>query len=390
MPQVQLSQRVGTRLADKYQIIRVIGEGGMGAVFEARHVQMDRRVAIKMLHPQYVQDRDAVERFLREARSAAAIVHKNIVQILDFGEAEDGAPFIVMAYLDGQTLADRLYQRGRLSEVEAVQVLTPIVNALERAHQRGIIHRDLKPENVFMARDSDGRERPVLVDFGVSKFHGEAEMNASSKHGGGTVLGTPAYMSPEQATGRGLVDARTDIYSMGVMLYELLTGYCPFQREDYALTLQAILNETVRPPSQIVPSISPAMEAVVLCAMARDPQQRFPSMEELQHALHDVVLEPNGSSFLMRHPLARMILVHRAASPPPGEDAAPAGAEIADKSSRTMMIVVGNGSPAEAPPPRKEQRPLEVIGGPGVILALLVFLGGVAMLAFALISRAAR
>ena len=187
------STRVGTRIAGKYQLIRMIGEGGMGAVYEARHVQMDRRVAIKMLRAEFIRDRGAVERFLREARTAAYIEHKSIVRVLDFGEAEDGTPFIVMTYLDGHPLSEQLYRRGRLSELDAVQVLAPIASALERAHKGGVIHRDLKPENIFMARDSDGRERPVLLDFGVARLRGEADAIQSDQGGGPiTMLGTPA------------------------------------------------------------------------------------------------------------------------------------------------------------------------------------------------------
>ena len=380
------AERVGTRIAGKYQIVRVIGEGGMGAVFEARHVQMDRRVAIKMLRSEFVRDHGAVERFLREARTAASVVHKSIVQILDFGEAEDGTPFIVMAYLDGQTLAEQFYRRGRLSELEAVHIVAPIANALERAHQRGIIHRDLKPENIFMARDTDGRERPVLVDFGVSKLRGESEAVASNAGGPITMLGTPAYMAPEQIMGSGVVDARTDIYAMGVTLYELLTGLSPFQRESAQATMSAIMNEGVRSPSRIVPTISPAMEAVVLCAMARDPAHRFPTMEALQHALQDVLLEPNGSQFLLQYPLARAV-IHARSTQPAGPDApVTAGAEIADNRQRTVMIVVGADGTATVPAeaPRAKGTSSRHIG---VAVAVLLFLGGMAMLAFAVLSE---
>jgi serine/threonine-protein kinase len=381
------SERVGTRVAGKYQIVRIIGEGGMGAVYEARHVQMDRRVAIKMLRAEFVRDHGAVERFLREARTAASVGHKSIVQILDFGEAEDGTPFIVMAYLDGQPLSEQLYRRGRLSELEAVHIVGPIANALERAHQRGIIHRDLKPENIFMARDAEGRERAVLVDFGVSKLRGEADAN-QPLHGDGpiTMLGTPAYMSPEQIVGSGVVDARTDIYAMGVTLYELLTGVSPFQRESAQATMNAIMTEGVRSPSRIVPTISPAMEAVILCAMGRNPEHRFPTMDTVQHALQDVLLEPHGSQFLMQYPLARAVIQARAAQPPPGDAPVTAGAEIADNRQRTVMIVLGADGTATVPGEASKTRPRNTSRYVGIVFAALLFLGGIAMLAFALLS----
>jgi len=381
------SARVGTRIAGKYQLLRVIGEGGMGAVYEARHVQMDRRVAIKMLRHELVCDRAAVERFLREAQTAAHIEHKSIVRVLDFGEAEDGTPFIVMTYLDGHPLSEMLYRRGRLSELEAIQVLAPIASALDRAHRSGVIHRDIKPDNIFIARDSDGRERPVLLDFGVARLRGEADAVHRTQDGGGiTMLGTPAYMAPEQLAGGGIVDARTDIYGMGVVLYELLTGVSPFQREDAQSTVRAILTEGVRSPSRIVPSISPAMEAVILCAMARDPQHRFESMEALQHALQDVMLEPQGSTFLQRYPLARAV-IHARASEPVGPGApVTAGAELVDNRQRTVMLVLGPDGTAKAygdPVPKKKS---EASRRAGIVVAFLLFFGGAAMLAFALLK----
>jgi serine/threonine-protein kinase len=335
-----------------------------------------------------VRDRASVERFLREAQTAAHIEHKSIVRVFDFGEAEDGTPFIVMTYLDGHPLSEALYRRGRLSELDAVQVLAPIASALDRAHRGGVIHRDLKPENIFMARDSDGRERPVLLDFGVARLRGAADAVPPEQGGGPvTMLGTPAYMAPEQLAGDGAVDARTDIYGMGVVLYELLTGVSPFQREDAQSTIRAILTEGVRSPSRIVPAISPAMEAVILCAMARDPQHRFESMEALQHALQDVMLEPQGSAFVLRYPLARAVIQARASEPAgPGAPVA-AGAEHADNRQRTMMLVVGSDGTAKAhgaaaPAPARPAAPSRAVG---IVFAVVLFLGGAAMLAFALL-----
>jgi serine/threonine protein kinase len=381
------SARIGSRIAGKYQLLRVIGEGGMGAVYEARHVQMDRRVAIKMLRPELLRDHGAVERFLREAQTAAHLEHKSIVRVLDFGEAEDGTPFIVMIYLDGHPLSEALYRRGRLSELDAVQVLAPIANALDRAHRSGVIHRDLKPDNIFMARDSDGRERPVLLDFGVARLRGEADALLPAEGGGPvTMLGTPAYMAPEQLSGGGAVDARTDIYGMGVVLYELLTGVSPFQREDPESTIRAILSEGVRSPSRIVPSISPAMDAVILCAMARDPQHRFDSMESVQHALQDVLLEPQGSAFLLQYPLARAVVQSRADQPAGMEAPVAVGAEHADKRQRTMMLVVGADGTARASSPAPKT-PANRARVAGIAFAVLLFVSGAAMLAFALLRE---
>lgn len=383
MPLIQLSERIGTRIAGKYQILRLVGEGGMGAVFEARHQHLNRRIAVKMMRTEFVAQRESVERFLREAQAATAIGHPNIVEVLDYGLAEDGAPFIVMAYLEGETLADRLYKTGRLDEKNAVATLRPIIDALQKAHERGIIHRDVKPENVFLAREGRN-ERAILMDFGVSKFRVDNDTRATLTQAG-AVLGTPAYMSPEQAAGRPDVTSRTDVYSMGAMLYELLTGACPFQRENYNATLAAILTENVRPPSKIVPTISPAIEAVIYCAMARDAGDRFSTMAEMQAAMDEALVNPReGGPTLNRLPIARMLLMARLSQQPGQWNAPKAGAEHADKRARTIMLVPPDYAQAQAlvgtpkPPPSQLR---------GLIVAALLFVAGIAMLIAAIAMK---
>jgi len=379
-------------MAGSFELRSLVGEGGMGAVYEARHLASNHRVAVKVLRHEMAHERGAIERFIREARAVASVQHRHVVEVLQTGYAEDGVPFYAMTFLDGETLAARLDRKGRLEEAEAVQLLAPILGALDHAHRVGVVHRDVKPDNIFLARAVSGGERPVLMDFGVAGFVAEGETAPA----GSLVVGTPAYMAPEQAAGGPTLDPRTDIYAAGVVLYELLTGSSPYQREDNDATLRAILNEGVRSPSRIVQDISPAMEAVILCAMARDPQHRFPSADAFAAALHDALAEPAGSARLQQYALARTVIASRGADPTAGRRKR--GSEFADNRSRTVMIVLdkdGTASvaspagPAQAPAPaptsadatERRERTLTLAA------SAVIFLLGVAVLLFALVSR---
>ncbi|MBL8602934.1 MAG: serine/threonine protein kinase [Myxococcales bacterium] len=380
--------RIGTVLGGVYQLRALVGEGGMGAVFEARHLQSGHRAAIKLLRDDLARDPRAVERFHRECRAASTVRHRNVIEVLQAGQTDDGVPFYAMAFLDGETLARRLETRGRLSEEEAVTVLAPVLGALAHAHRLGVIHRDVKPENIFLARSTSGQDRPVLMDFGVAAFLHEADLDAP----GAVVIGTPAYMAPEQAAGTSRGHAGCDIYAVGVSLYELLTGLSPYQRENDEATLSAILNEGVRSPSRIVPAISPAMEAVILCAMARDPQHRFPSAEAAAAALHDALQEPAGSAVLQQYPLARTVIASRASQT--GNSRRKRGSEFADNRARTVMIVLdkdGGAQVAEpsqlaaaAPPPVDDEKRQKMLA---LVASVAIFLVGLGVLLFALVSR---
>lgn len=315
----------------------------MGAVYEAYHHPSNHRVAIKVLRVELARDPVIVERFGHEIRAATTVRHPNLIEVVDHGQSPEGVPFLVMPFLDGQTLADRLFRQGRVPEAEAAAFLLPVLDGLEHLHHAGIVHRDLKPENIVVTPDAQGHARPVLIDFGAARFRGEPEHATSPIHGG-VLLGTPAYMAPEHVQGRGGFDPRSDVYSAGVTLYELITGLSPYQRDTETATLHAIQSEGVRSPSRIVPNVSPAMEAVILVAMARDPEDRFPSPAALAAAMTDALREPMGSQALRRHTLARMIVSSRESAARSGE-ARPAGAELADNRSRTVMIVLGSESP---------------------------------------------
>ena len=389
-------QRVGALVGGAYQLQRLIAEGGMGAVYEATHTPSGHRCAVKMLRPDRIHDPWAVERFVREARALSGAAHPNVVQLWDTGYHGDGAPFLVMNYLEGDTLAARLEARGRFSQEETLPLLGPILAALHASHGKGIIHRDVKPENVFLARDAQGYEHPILIDYGVAGFSNEPEDQTTFDQRK-ELAGTLGYMSPEQVAGTAAADPSADVYSAGVMLYELLTGAQPYQRENAQATMNAILHEAVRSPSRIVPTISPAMEATVLCAMARDPAHRFPSCEVLHAAIHDALQQPAGSPALRQYPLAERVIAARGA----GEGSKKTGAEFADKRARTVMIVLNQGearvadapsaaqavgfAPAASPaPPAAKRNPLPLVA------AVLLFVGGLGMLAFALFTRLRR
>lgn len=271
---------VGSVLAETYEVTRIIGEGGMGRVYEARHVRLySKRFAIKVLHGDLIRQPEAVARFLREAEATSALHHPNIVGVIDVNELADGRPFIVAELLCGHQLGDYLEVQGKLSIEEAVALCRPICQALIAAHDKDIVHRDIKPENLFVV--GEGSQRTVKVlDFGISQV-GDA---AASFTKTGMVMGTPAYMPPEQARGQ-RVDYRADIYAVGAILYEALTGKPPFERSDPIATLGAVLTRAPAAPSTLAPEIPQALERVVQKAMEKLPERRYASMREMDAAL---------------------------------------------------------------------------------------------------------
>ena len=276
----------GQILEGKYRIIRRIGEGGMGVVYEAEHTDLHLRVAIKVLHPAESFDPNMIARFKAEARSAASIRHANVVEVTDFGLTEEQRPFFVMEYLAGESLADRLDRRGALSERECVEIADQILSGLGSAHKRGIVHRDLKPENVLLTTRDDGREVVKLLDFGIAKIVGGTTSHNLSLDEGrpktlqGVVLGTPGYMAPETVTGRTPADQRSDIFAVGILIFEMIVGRRPFTGETPHEIMMATATKPVPRPTAIRPGISESMERLVLTALAKDPSDRFQNTEE--------------------------------------------------------------------------------------------------------------
>jgi serine/threonine-protein kinase len=264
----------------KYRLDRILGEGGMGSVWQAHNLQLDLPVAIKLLRagPDLVQ---LSERMKLEARSAARLVHPAIVRVFDIDTADTGDPFIVMELLNGESLAD-LLDRGRLSTIHAVQTLLPIAEALALAHSKGIVHRDIKPQNVFMTEESE-RLQPKLLDFGIAKLVGDA-LPAGSITDTGIMLGSPDYMSPEQARGQVDLDHRTDIWSFCVVLYEAVTGITPFQGVNYNALMRAIIDEAPLPiPAEV--AVEQQLQAIILRGLSKDRDKRPTSIPALGREL---------------------------------------------------------------------------------------------------------
>jgi serine/threonine-protein kinase len=268
-----------------YRILAKIGEGGMGEVFLAEHLRLGRKVAIKFLSPALSAHTHAVSRFFAEARAAAQLNSPGIVQIFDCDANPDGRAFIVMEYLEGETLADRLSRGSMRPDVRTiVEVGIQIAAALSVAHGRGIVHRDLKPANIFLTGGPGDRPTVKLLDFGIAKLTDESTPGAF-RTVSGEIVGTPAYMSPEQCRGKGAVDARSDIYSLGCVLYEMLCGRRVFDAGGVGEWISAHMNERPVDPAKLVPGSPPALTSLILGALEKHPDQRPPSAAVLAEQL---------------------------------------------------------------------------------------------------------
>jgi serine/threonine protein kinase len=274
-------------VAGKYQILGLIGRGGMGSVWEGRHSSLGTRVAIKFIDPEYVESQEACARFVTEARAAATIQSKHAIQIFDHGVTDDGRPYMVMELLVGEPLDKRIERLGTLSLQETARIIGHVCRALQRAHDAGIIHRDLKPENIFLVRTpDDDDEIAKVLDFGIAKIKappGEEGLSSSTKTG--AVLGTPYYMSPEQARGLRNIDHRSDLWSLGIIAHKCVTGVLPFEGESVGDLLVKICTSPVPTPSVTVPGLPPSFDAWFFRALEREPSRRFARASELSDAL---------------------------------------------------------------------------------------------------------
>jgi serine/threonine protein kinase len=284
----------GSTIQAKYRIVRSIGRGGMGEVFEGENIHIRRRVAIKVLNACAALRPDVVDRFEREAQAAGRIGSDHILEVLDLGALAGGERFIVMEYLDGETLGERLQRMGHLTPAELLPILRQALLGLKAAHAAGIIHRDLKPDNVFICREKAGVPDFVkLIDFGISKFQSpDCEMTKTRT---GALMGTPYYMSPEQARGTREIDHRIDLYAVGVILYEALSGVKPFDAETFNQLMFEIALSTPKPLSDLVEGLAHPLVSLVGKAMARDPADRFQSADEFLTAL-DLCMPPTRES----------------------------------------------------------------------------------------------
>lgn len=288
---------IGQVVASRYRVIEKLGEGGMGTVYRAEHVAIGKQLALKVLLPEYARKADLKERFLREARAAAAIGHENIVDITDFGETPSGSVFFAMEFLDGQDLAHHVKRGGALGWVRAKPILLQICRALGAAHAKSIIHRDMKPENVILIEREGRPDFVKVLDFGIAKVSGATDGEQRLTRTG-MIFGTPEYMSPEQAQGHH-PDHRVDIYAVGVIMYELLSGQVPFKADTFMGILTKHIFEEPVPPSQLNPEahIAPEVEAIALKAMVKDRNHRYQSMAEMAAAIAHAptrLLRPSG------------------------------------------------------------------------------------------------
>ena len=274
---------IGLNLNDRYNIVELIGRGGMGSVYLGKHLMIGRRVAVKILREEFARNQEMIVRFYREAQAAAAIGHRNIIDVFDVGVTPSGNPFLVMEYLEGESLYDLLKRKQRISLSAACGIMEPVLLALDAAHKKDIVHRDLKTANIFLVRIIGEKPLVKLIDFGVSKMVPKDEQARLTRTG--AILGTPHYMSPEQAQGSSNTDSRTDVYAAGVILYEMLTGVLPFEEDNYLKLIQRIVFGEYTPPEQVYPDFPTKVDPIIKRVLAKNVDDRYQSVKDLLEAL---------------------------------------------------------------------------------------------------------
>ncbi len=330
-----------------YRIEAVLGSGGMATVYRAHHERLGRQVAIKVMHANFTADADFLARFEREARIVASLEHPNIVPVYDFDE-DDGSPYLVMKYIQGETLKAR-FQRGAPTLTDIITLTDAIAGALDYAHQQGVLHRDVKPSNVIL----DANDTPYLTDFGLARMTASGDSTMSV----GMIIGTPNYVSPEQASGTAPVTASTDVYSLGVMLFEMVVGRVPFDADTPYATIHKHIYEPPPLPSELNPEVPVQVEQVLLRALEKDPGQRYATPVELATAFKAAV---DQAGLAALSPQRRSVV---AVSPPPAAVPAPQPANkpkrrADDGADGLLLLLDGEESYANLPQPEIVRRRL--------------------------------
>ena len=344
---------VGQTLDNRYYIERKIGEGGMGVVYAARHLVIERPLAIKVLKREVARDASTIKRFVQEAKAASRIGHPNIVDVTDFGSTPEGMTYQVMEYVEGTTLSQAIKQSAPFGLARALPIAAQIAQALGAAHDKGIVHRDLKPENIFLINRDGRRDFVKIVDFGIAKV---SPIDSSAPSDGprltraGAVFGTPEYMAPEQAAGRNDTDGRVDVYALGTILYEMFTGRVPHKSDNMMRTLAMQMLDPIEPPSKVRPDapLDPEVEGIVMHALAKKREQRFQTMGELHEAIRAAAA---ARAIDLTQPVSTSVTAGRPALQlqplPPG-----ASGRAADQPT------LRDGSPSSPPPVSKPPPPL--------------------------------
>jgi serine/threonine protein kinase len=367
-----LGTRVGDVLASKYRLEELLGSGGMGHVYRAVNEDVGRAVAIKILRSEHASSAPLVERFLREARAANLVRHPNVVDVLDIGRDKDGSPFIVQELLRGQDLAKYVEQHdGKLTIEEVEQFLLPVIDAVAEAHAQGVVHRDIKPENVFLAEQGKHRV-PKLLDFGISKIR-LPDIRVTEV---GVMMGTPAYMAPEQVQGSRDADSRTDVWALGVMLFELLSGHLPFDATDAPALFVAIATKDVPRLSDVCPEVAPSVARVCERCLRRLPDERYPSALELardlRHVLEGTEIEPTQRHSLRPRPSSGEsssgrskgdLVIPDLELPPPPDVKTVAAAKTLPHSPSSLVSSKGASATIAGPPSSEPSEASPLSGG---------------------------
>jgi eukaryotic-like serine/threonine-protein kinase len=367
-PTAEVDPLISLVVADRYKVLRKLGEGGMGAVYLAEHVVIEKKVALKVLAPELARRPDLVARFLQEARSASRIGHENVIDISDFGQSPDGLVYISMEFLDGKDLGEIVRSKGAMEWSQAREIVLQICRALRAAHDKGIVHRDMKPENIFLIQREGQPHFVKILDFGIAKVMG-LDPNGPRLTRTGMIFGTPEYMAPEQAEGKD-TDHRADIYAVGCILYHLMTGQTPFIAESFMTMLTKHLMEDPVAPSMRRPDlpISPGMDALVLKALEKDRDNRWQSMAELLEAVsacpgpEQASNQPiKGQTLAMggANALAAIRPVRSKSAPP----------ETQKVSRKAVDAAVPSPAPSTAPPAASSRKTVVLVGA-GVALGV--------------------